>query len=502
MDNDLDTPTPDGRTEGGAPRGIHRARIGFHVVMQIVLAAVILVAVNFLAFRHYKRWDFSMDARFTLAEQTKRVIEDIRGEVDLILFFSAASPVYDNLLELLKEYQYRGRGKVSLELVDPYRNLTRARELQARYKFGATENVLIVDYNGRSRFLTESDLAEYDEADILSGEPPVLRAFKGEEALTGALIGVSREERDKVYFADGLGGSLPGEDSPISLWQQYIERQFMSAERLDLGSVDEVPGDADALVLAGPRYDLSEREIEVVRKYWANAGRLIVLLDPDAVTTRLRHFLASLGVTPRDDRILRTVDMQTVVGILRDVTGRFVPGSPTTVGLHGVDSVFVGGTKSLETRKPLDGENIEITTVVESADGFWGETSYAFSQGEPILFEPNEDTPGPLTIAATVEQGGIDDARVRVNSARLLVVGNAAFATDDALTQQNLDFLLNAVNWMVDREELIGIAPKSVTSFQLSLSDDQLSQISLLTMGAIPGLVAVAGVLVWLRRRA
>lgn len=501
---------------GGSPR---RGIIGINVLSQLLLATAILVAVNYLSFRFYERRDYSNDAKFTLAEQTKRAIEDARGKLRFILFYSAASPSYASLEALLKEYQYHAssgkrRTEILVETVDPYRNLARAQELQNTYKFGASENVVIIEYEGRSKILSESDLAEYDESGVMLGEAPRMVAFKGEAALTGAIIELLQDRRGKVYFVDGLGGltpaaepsgapgATPPDESKIETLRQFIERQFISVATLNLGAIDAIPPDADAVILAGPRYDLSEREAALLDRYWnQSSGRLILLLNPDAPTPRLKGFLAGLGVTPRDDRVLRTIDMQTVVGILRDVTGNYLTGSPTTVGLGGVDGLFIGGTQSLDVRKPLEGEGLDIKVVVKSADGFWGETRYGLSQGEPVVFLPKEDHPGPLALAATVEKGGVGDKRVKVNSSRLLVVGNATFATDKALTPANLDFLLNTINWMADREDLIGIAPKPVRVFSLNLSEDVVGRLSLLAMGAMPALAAVIGIFVWWKRR-
>lgn len=516
MPNESNSTKPTPATESSAkdatpaasrPHSLRRGLIGVNVVSQILLAAAILLAINFLSFRFYERRDFSRDASFTLSEQTKRAIEDARGTLRFILFYSAASPSYASLEALLKEYQYHaGSGKrhtkIIVETVDPYRNLTRAQELQNKHKFGASENVVIVEYEGRTKILTDSDIAQIDESGVALGEAPRMVAFTGEAALTSAIIELLQDKQGKVYFLGGLGGHVPGEDSSIQTLVQFLERQFYSAQPLELSSLDTIPPDADVIILAGVKYDLSEREANIFSHYWhENSGRLIVLLEPDARTPRLHTFLASLGVTPRDDRILRTIDMQTVVGILRDVTGRFAQNSPTTVGLGGVDALLIGGTQSLDVRKPLEAENLDIRTVLTSAEGFWGETSYALSQGEPIIFLPSEDHPGPLAIAATVEQGGIGDKRVKVNSSRLLVVGNSTFATDNALTPANLDFLLNTINWMSDRDDLIGIAPKPVKEFSLNLTEDQISRMTMLVMGAIPGLAAILGLLVWWRRR-
>ena len=51
---------------------------------------------------------------------------------------------------------------------------------------------------------------------------------------------------------------------------------------------------------------------------------------------------------------------------------------------------------------------------------------------------------------------------MQINSARLVVVANATFIQDNALTQgqQGLDFISASLNWLLSREQLIGIAPK------------------------------------------
>lgn len=487
------------QSEGKPP--IRRIQIGINVVVQIILFAMIVAMCNYLAFRFYSRWDFSESAAFTLSEQTKRVIEQMRGEMDFILFFSAASPIYDDLERMLKEYQYYADGKISIEYVDPYRNFTRARELQSKYKFGANENVLIVDYDGRTKFLTELDMAAFDESAAMFGGEPTLQAFLGEQMLTSAMLELTQKEKGVLYYARGLGEPELGEESPISTLLQYIERQYIVVNPLDIASIDAVPADADTVLLAGARYDLSEREAGALADYWKRGGRLIVLLEPDAQTPRLQGFLENIGIQPRNDRILRTVDLQTVVGIVRDVSGKFQEGSPTTVGIMGVESVFLGGTQSLKRIPADEGMKVEIKPVLMASEGFWGETDYGRSEGEPVVFLPSEDHAPPLPFAMTAESGGVEDERVEDTSSRMLVVGNAGFIQNEALTQPNLDFLLNTLNWMVNRDKLIGIAPKSITRFNLNLPDSQMQRLTLLAMGALPGVVAAAGVMIWLKRR-
>ncbi len=66
----------------------------------------------------------------------------------------------------------------------------------------------------------------------------------------------------------------------------------------------------------------------------------------------------------------------------------------------------------------------------------------------------------------------------------------------------NLDFVLSAVNWMVDRATLTGITPKVVRRFTLSLTPAQVDRLGFYVMVVIPGVVALLGLVVAWRRRA
>ena len=83
----------------------------------------------------------------------------------------------------------------------------------------------------------------------------------------------------------------------------------------------------------------------------------------------------------------------------------------------------------------------------------------------------------------------------------MIVVGNAEFLKDEALTEAGLDFALGGLNWMLNREELVGVAPKERKTFTLQLSEKQIGNIALTVMGLIPAIVALLGVAQWWQRR-
>jgi ABC-type uncharacterized transport system involved in gliding motility auxiliary subunit len=122
---------------------------------------------------------------------------------------------------------------------------------------------------------------------------------------------------------------------------------------------------------------------------------------------------------------------------------------------------------------------------------------------KPAVNDPDKDHNGPLTVAVAIEKGGIEDPRVKVETSRLVLVGNSEFVSNEGIriSQSGLDFAINSLNWLINREQLAGIPPKPKQAVQLSLNEQQMSRLALVVMGLIPGLVAVFGAIVCWKRR-
>ena len=225
----------------------------------------------------------------------------------------------------------------------------------------------------------------------------------------------------------------------------------------------------------------------------------MVLLDPAAKTPLLREFLSGAGITPRDDRVLRTVELGFATGIVRDVAGVFSPANRITRRLQGAQATLPGATCSLSLDKEPEGTIVE--PLITAEEPFWAETVYVTDESKGVLFDAGADTAAPVTVAAMAERGGVADEKVDVSSSRLVVVGNSEFANDGIITEPNLDFVLNGLNWMLDRGYLGGIAPKEVRAFNLNLTDLETGRIALYTLVLIPAAAALAGLVVWWRRR-
>jgi len=143
-----DKTTKQPRTRGRMKIG--RVRIGFNVLVQVVLILFLMAMVNSFAFKHYARWDFSRDQKYALSDKTKRFLDTLKNKMRITVFFSPNTPITADVQNLLTEYQYAGKGKIDVEHIDPERNLSRAKELFDKYKVVTDESLLVLDYDGRN----------------------------------------------------------------------------------------------------------------------------------------------------------------------------------------------------------------------------------------------------------------------------------------------------------------------------------------------------------------
>src|SRR5437867_1352170 len=487
------------------PKKIRRIQIGFNVLAQIILILFLAAMVNSIAFKQYQRWDFSRDQKYALSDKTKRFLRTIKGKMRIIVYFTPSTPIAADVQTLLTEYQYAAKGKIDIEYIDPERNLSRAKEIFDKYKVVSDESLLVIDYEGRNKTVKASEMAEVDQSGMGFGEGPRVTAFKGEQAITSAMMDLVEGKKNALGYVLGHKEPPLSENSTISVLKTFIENENIKVQELNLFDVETVPAELKTIVVIGPQYDFSDREMKLLRDFWDKQGRILLLLDPAAKTSKLDGFLNELGVKRNNDRLmafLRTGIQE--VALTRDVRAHFLGGSPITQRLAEVGALFFGGTSSL-TLEPdrVRAANVRIEPLIQAEKGYFAETDYNTDDQAKLQADAQRSSNASITIGAAIEKGGSADQRVQVDSSRLVLVSNATFVQDNAVTQdqQALDFVSGSVNWLLRREELIGIAPKVPQPLIFTLNEDALRKLRWIILVLMPLIPAVIGTAVWWKRR-
>ena len=93
---------------------------------------------------------------------------------------------------------------------------------------------------------------------------------------------------------------------------------------------------------------------------------------------------------PQDNRILRTMMIGQMTGIVRQVSAAFSAASPITDRLKGVETLFDGQTQSLEMTQP---PGLHTVALIIAGEGYWGETEYQNMEQTGVFFDPRRMSP-------------------------------------------------------------------------------------------------------------
>jgi hypothetical protein len=330
--------------------------------------------------------------------------------------------------------------------------------------------------------------------------------FKGEEVLTAALLEVTEQQQRKIYLI--TGGRRADELVPIAAQiQPLANAQNARLESLVLEGLQEVPEDADALFFPGNSTDLTERELDLVREFWeVRQGGLLIFLDPGAKTPNMDRLLREHGAAPNPDRVLTVLNIPGMATKPSyDVPVSLMPGGGPTRDLPALSMRLPGRTKSLDVLFEDDlliSENIRPRPLMVAGQGYWGEMEF---QEENVSYNPDVDNGPPDLVftAASVEKGMMGDPDLEKGSSRLVVVGNSSLISPDGNTSKvAADFTMASLNWIMNREELMGISPRRPTAFTLNITPADFGLLQSFMIFVIPGMALIVGGFIWMRRRA
>ncbi len=479
------------------PQARQRLIEGSMLSAGVLLAAALLVLVNYFAARYYQRFDWTKTKLYSLSEKSLNITKALTKDIKVVVFTSPGAPLADETQELLSRYQ-AASPRIQVEMVDPVKNLARAETLLQQYGTRYAEGSLkvVFDSGADRRIFSESDLADLDYSAMEAGGRPEIAAFKGEEVFTGALMQLAEGRKPKVLFTTGHGEKPLNDASGRGLQgvQELLGRDNVSVEEWGSLGKGEVPDGTDLVIVAGPTTGFVPPELETFGRYLAKGGRMLWLLDPLLTADGQ---LRDLGVTPW----LAGYGVKLGNDVVID------PGQ--TVPFFGAETFFVTSFDSHPVSQALaaaqlqvifalarsvaagEAKGYEVTALARtSADG-WGETDL---KAIDRIEKGAGDTPGPVSVAVAVEGEG--DAK-----ARLVVVGDSDFAADNLLASAANSILVNnLVNWLVARESALGIPPKKPEQARLSITPTQ--QLTIYGIIALlPILAIVAGTMVYFRRR-
>ena len=504
----------------------NRFGIGFLSILQIVLLLAIVVFVNYLGSQNYTRADRSRAADYTLSSSSENYLKSdavtTRTQpVKWIMAFRRSSPFNQRVRALAEEYARVSGGKIELEIIDPIRAPDRTAQFTAAYDLTLVRDLLLIDarpdedtpivtetINGTAALNPHITLALAEEMLTYSIDGSGQRrpdSFRAEDLLTARLVeAIEGKPRTFLFLADKSRIDSEGANSPWNNLAATLRYQNIQLTPANLVGLTQIPEEVNGLAIIAPKYDFTEQEIATLEAYW-NSPRsaLFIMLEPGQCPPKLRTFLRAKGVTPRRDRII-SKDANRLITTAR---GNFTTGIPFLKDLAGQAAVFEGASSSLGVRENADDlalRKISPTPLIRISNEFWGEADFGKNSGENQAgetFDVIRDTAPPVYLAASVTRGAANDDRFAADTSRMVVIANTDFLEPDRQRAENIDFLSSSANWLVHRESLTGLSPRTIGTYKLPLLDAQVSFINRLNLVFAPAAFLLIGGLIFSSRR-
>ncbi len=241
--------------------------------------------------------------------------------------------------------------------------------------------------------------------------------------------------------------------------------------------------------------ELNDLEFEINR-YLDGGGSAFIMVDPGD-SPELKEFLFSWKVVIGDNLVFDASSKLYGVDFSKVVTSDYSLAHPVTKRFK-LPTLFPGVrtvTPAKEGRK-----NVKVLPLVWSSQQSWAETN--LDENELPRYDEGTDKKGPLSLAVGISPFDMETKENLKEGARMVVVGDSSFLTNAFLHSfGNLDFYLNAINWLVQEEYLISIRPQTVkTGFGLDIRKWQLSFYPAIILIFLLA-VFTGGVVWWKRKR-
>lgn len=473
------------------------------LVTGMVIAVVVLIYV--LADLYRVRVDLTEGSSNTLQVETleKLRLLDQDGEEVVITAFTSQSGKEDSW--------YKNRAvKDLLTGIGANSKVVQWRLVDFDQERLTAEKLGVTDY-GRIVIQRGADRVDIRDRELFrrAGKGSERRMeFIGEGAVVRSLAQLMTPTRRVVYALTGHGELDPEERGPDGMSELVgiLDEERYDVERLDLlrstreGELPTIPDDAAVILVARPRGPLSPQEEDMLLAWIGRGGAVLFALD---VGASIPSLLDRMGVSLPEGVALQP-EMQVPY---RDRPIPRYRGHIITSELEQEKLVSVLALPAPVVVADPRPEGVKATPVLSTTRDGWIDRGGAL-QGGAATYEPALDGAGPVDMAWALElMPGKGLVRSSKSPARVLITGDADMFSNALVGEApgNAALAVNAMHWLAGEDRRLGAegggVGRSNEVRRLALTQPQMGTVRLVSLGLLPSLVLLLGILMWNMRR-
>ncbi len=444
----------------------------------ILLIAVIVVIVNILSESYNFRVDLTEGREYTLGKATKSILKNLDKPVTVTAYFSKDLPpnignISDNLKDMLIEYGSRSKGMVVYKFVNPNEKETLEEE-------AVKNGIRPVMINVREKDQVKQQKAYLGAVVSLGSEKETIPFFQPgaamEYALSTAIKKLSVTNKPEIAIIEGHGEPMLNE-----LSQVFGELGVLyKVDALKMSDTTKISEKYKTIAIVRPTDTIPPAQLTEFDNYLARGGNIFIALNRvegdfrsatgKVVTTGLEEWLARKGLAISDNFVIDTKCNSVTV---QQQQGNFIMSSQVSFPYLPIISKFADNpvTKGLESvslqfASPLSytGDSTKKFTPIAFSSAKSG------TQKAPLYFDIQKQWSESDFPMSGIAVAGILEGKLAGNvNSKIIVVTDGDFAvngtqTGNQLPQDNVNLLVNSVDWLSDDTGLIDLRTKEVTS--------------------------------------
>ncbi len=456
------------------------------IVIYLILVAGIIVLINLLASRFFFRLDFTSDKRYTLSQTTKDLLKDLKDPVTVTAYFSEGLPpnidkTRKDFKDLLSEYGTRSRGKVVYEFVNPNKDTQTEQEAMKNGISPVVINVREKDQSVQKKAFLGAVLKYGEKTEVI---PFVQPGSAMEYTLSSGIKKLVADNKNLIGFIQGHG------EPSTAMYSQAMEALSVlnEVEGVNLTDSTYLPK-YKTLALIGPTDSIPDWQLKMLDDYLAGGGNMVIGINRVEgnlqqamgveINTGLETWLANKGINVKSSFIVDancgSVNVMQKQGIFSFSTQVSFPYLP--VFTHFADHPVTSG---LETVLMQFASPVEFTG--DSAlhyEPLIFSSEKSGTQNVPLYFNiekkwSDSDYPLHNVVAGALLEGKI----VGQNNSKMIIIGDGNFAVNgqgqqaQQVAPDNVNLLVNSVDWLSDDSGLINLRTRGVTSRMLEQVTD------------------------------
>ncbi len=485
----------------------------------ILLITAIIIVVNVLSNRIFHRFDLTENGEYTMSKATKNILRNLNEPVTVTAYFTEDLPPQyakhkRDVQDMLMEYNSISGGDVAYEFVDPLTDEAKEQEAVQNGIQPVLVNMRERDQVKQQRVYMGAVLQMGDEKDVI---PFIEPGAAMEYSLSRSVKKLAVLDKPSVGLVQGHGE--PSLQEMVQVYQELSILYSLQPLQLD----ENIPPQYKTIAIVAPKDSIPINHFAVLDEFLGRGGNIFI-----ANNAVEGDFSTAQGMA-------LTTGLE---GWLRD-KGLVIENSFVTDSQCGSITVSRGGGGFFNMRQqvqfpylptitnfadhPLSKGLERVTLQFASPMSFTGDTSgdkqftpIAYSSKKsgtanvPLQFDVMKQwTDRDFPLQSLVVGGVLEGKFIGDALAKIVVIGDGDFATNGSGQQQqrlqpdNVNLMVNSIDWLSDDTGLIDLRTKGVTSRPIEqLEDGQKTMYKYLNFLLPVGLVILYGFIRAQRRRA